>query len=152
MKIITAVIVLVIFGAGGLYIISNNSKNTTQKPTTSIPNETTNPNVTTDTTPVKVIVSPDIKPVVKPVTVPTVPTVKTYTAAEVAQHNSSSSCWSIVNSKVYNLTSWISQHPGGSGAILSMCGKDGSAGFNDQHSGQRRPANELAGFLLGDLK
>jgi hypothetical protein len=32
-----------------------------------------------------------------------------------------------------------------------MCGIDGSAPFNDQHGGEKRPANELAGFLIGDL-
>ncbi len=74
-----------------------------------------------------------------------------YTLATVAQHNSASSCWTAINGNVYDLTNWINQHPGGPGAILSICGKDGSAAFNDQHGGQRRPANELAGFLLAPL-
>ncbi len=74
-----------------------------------------------------------------------------YTMAAVAKHNNETSCWSAINSKVYDLTSWISQHPGGSKQILSICGKDGSATFNGQHEGERRPENELAGFLLGDL-
>ena len=81
----------------------------------------------------------------------TTTTQKGYTLAQVATHNSVSSCWSTVNGKVYDLTSWIGRHPGGQQAILSICGKDGSAAFNDQHSGQRRPANELAGFLIGSL-
>jgi cytochrome b involved in lipid metabolism len=57
----------------------------------------------------------------------------------------------VVNGGVYDLTSWIGQHPGGSKAILGICGKDGSAAFNEQHSSQRRPANELAGFKIGVL-
>jgi cytochrome b involved in lipid metabolism len=52
---------------------------------------------------------------------------------------------------VYDLTAWISKHPGGERAILSICGKDGSAAFNDQHGGQRRPANELSGFKIGTI-
>jgi cytochrome b involved in lipid metabolism len=71
--------------------------------------------------------------------------------AEVAQHKSQSDCWSVVDGSVYNLTSWIAEHPGGSGAILSMCGVDGTNAFQDQHSGERRPANELAGFKIGVL-
>jgi cytochrome b involved in lipid metabolism len=74
-----------------------------------------------------------------------------YTMAIVATHNSATSCWSVVNGKVYNLTSWINQHPGGKQAILGMCGKDGSAAFNGQHGGQARPANELASFYIGML-
>jgi len=76
---------------------------------------------------------------------------KSYTLAQVAQHNSSSSCWSAINGKVYDLTSWIGQHPGGQQAILIICGKDGSSAFNDQHGGQSRPVNELAGFAIGAL-
>lgn len=79
------------------------------------------------------------------------PVASGYTSAQVAQHASSQSCWSSVNGNVYDLTNWISQHPGGAGAIASMCGHDASAAFNGQHGGQRRPASELAGFLLGPL-
>ncbi|HVV38952.1 MAG TPA: cytochrome b5-like heme/steroid binding domain-containing protein [Candidatus Paceibacterota bacterium] len=68
----------------------------------------------------------------------------------VAGHNSAASCWSTINGKVYDLTSWINRHPGGPDAILSLCGKDGSSAFNAQHGGQSRPANELAGFYIGD--
>ena len=76
----------------------------------------------------------------------------TITMADVATHNSPSDCWSAIDGKVYNLTSWISRHPGGPSVIKGLCGKDGSAGFNGQHQGQRRPADELARFLVGDLK
>lgn len=75
----------------------------------------------------------------------------TYAMADVATHNSGTSCWSAINGDVYDLTSWINQHPGGPQAILIICGKDGSAAFNDQHGGQRRPANELTGFKIGTL-
>ena len=75
-----------------------------------------------------------------------------YTLAEVATHNSGASCWTAINGEVYDVTPFIDQHPGGSGAILSLCGIDGSEAFNNQHGGQRRPANELAGFKIGALK
>lgn len=76
---------------------------------------------------------------------------KGYTLTQVAQHSSQSSCWSAVNGGVYDLTNWINAHPGGPEAILSICGKDGSAAFNAQHGGQARPANELATFKIGIL-
>jgi len=80
-----------------------------------------------------------------------VATVKTYTLAQVKTHATVSSCWSAVNGKVYDLTSWIGKHPGGEAAIKSICGIDGSAAFTVQHGGQSRPVSELSGFLIGNL-
>jgi cytochrome b involved in lipid metabolism len=74
-----------------------------------------------------------------------------YTLADVAQHPTASSCWSAIDGNVYDLTSWINQHPGGPEAILGICGTDGSAAFNAQHGGQSRPETELATFKIGTL-
>ncbi len=73
------------------------------------------------------------------------------TMATVAQHNTKTSCYTAINGSVYDVTSWISQHPGGSAAIISLCGKDGTAGFTGQHGGQGRPASELAAYKIGAL-
>ena len=78
-------------------------------------------------------------------------TATTYTLADVAKHAGASSCWSTINGKVYDLTSWIDEHPGGPEDILSICGSDGSAAFNAQHGGERQPAAMLATFYIGDL-
>jgi cytochrome b involved in lipid metabolism len=75
-----------------------------------------------------------------------------YTLAQVQAHSSSLDCWTIVGSNVYDLTSFISQHPGGQETILSICGKDGTAAFEGQHGGQRRPANELQSLEIGVYK
>lgn len=75
-----------------------------------------------------------------------------YTMTEVRLHNSSKSCWSVVNGGVYDLTTWIGGHPGGKEAILSICGKDGSDGFNEQHDGQSSPLKALLKFKIGILK
>lgn len=85
-------------------------------------------------------------------TVPTTPIVTSYTMTDVAAHNSATSCWSAINSNVYNLTNWVDSHPGGRAAILMICGKDGSALFNMQHGGQKRQADILAGYKIGILK
>lgn len=73
------------------------------------------------------------------------------TTSEVAQHGNATSCWSIINGNVYDLTSWIPKHPGGEEAILQLCGKDGSAKFNGQHGGAALQAQVLAGFKIGTL-
>jgi uncharacterized membrane protein len=74
-----------------------------------------------------------------------------YTLAEVAKHADQSSCWSVVNGNVYDLTKWIGGHPGGPKRILDMCGQDGTAAFDGQHGNQKRPEAILKGYLLGPL-
>lgn len=81
----------------------------------------------------------------------TVTTPKTYTLANVAEHKDATSCWSVVNGVVYDLTSWIANHPGGKKAILSICGKDGTQAFSGKHGGQERPETTLASFKIGTL-
>ncbi len=87
----------------------------------------------------------------KPAT-PVAPTVTSYTAADVAIHNTEADCWSSINGNVYNLSAWIAEHPGGERSILRLCGKDGSAAFNGQHGGQGQPMQTLSGFKVGTLK
>lgn len=79
-------------------------------------------------------------------------TVTKYTLAQVAAHKSSTDCWSVVSGGVYNLTSWIAQHPGGEAAIKGMCGVDATSAFMSQHGGQGNPAKELAAFKIGVLQ
>ncbi|MDB5190027.1 MAG: conserved rane protein of unknown function [Parcubacteria group bacterium] len=74
-----------------------------------------------------------------------------YTQAQVATHNTSNSCWAIINGNVYDLTKWIPQHPGGEGPILSLCGKDGTSMFEAQHSNNGRANAELATLKIGTL-
>jgi cytochrome b involved in lipid metabolism len=71
--------------------------------------------------------------------------------SEVKSHNSQSDCWSIVNGKVYNLTTYVKSHPGGAGVIANICGKDGTNAFKNQHSTQGKPNSVLTGFLLGSV-
>lgn len=105
---------------------------------------------------VKSNVATEVKPTetkpseVKPsAPVVTTPTVKTFTKTEVAAHASKTDCFSIVRGNVYNLTSWIGQHPGGESAILSLCGKDGTAAFEGQHGGAAQQEKVLASFKVG---
>ena len=77
---------------------------------------------------------------------------KTYTAKQVARHSSPTDCWTSINGSVYNLTGWIAKHPGGSRPILATCGRDGSALFNGQHSGQSAPEAILRSYNIGTLK
>lgn len=71
--------------------------------------------------------------------------------AEIKTHDNKSDCWSIVNANVYNLTSYVQNHPGGAAVIANICGKDGTKAFTNQHNTQGKPNNVLSSFLLGPL-
>jgi cytochrome b involved in lipid metabolism len=73
------------------------------------------------------------------------------TSEEVKKHDSGTSCWSIVYGNVFDLTKWITKHPGGAGVIRAICGKDGTSAFEGQHAGEGRPANQLSNYYLGKL-
>jgi cytochrome b involved in lipid metabolism len=83
----------------------------------------------------------------KPVTIK-----KSYTKAEVAKHNTRTNGWLIINKKVYNVTSWISKHPGGD-VILAGLGKDATSMFNNKGgTGHSAGAHKLlAKYYIGDL-
>ncbi|CAE7209440.1 osm1 [Symbiodinium sp. CCMP2456] len=52
---------------------------------------------------------------------------------EVAKHNSKSDCWVVVDGQVLDVTSFLSDHPGGELAILTFAGKDATEEFNMIH-------------------
>ncbi len=53
----------------------------------------------------------------------------TLTASEIAKRNSAQSCWLLISGKVYDVTNFISVHPGGAGEILPYCGFDATTAF-----------------------
>ena len=145
--VIVAIIIVAIVG------YTKNKNNNTVNPiqNTEIVGENNTPdvsNVPATTNPVSNNITNPTKPIepTKPITAP-----NTYTMAIVATHSSAQSCWTTINGNVYDVTKWISQHPGGSGAILRLCGKDGTDSFTGKHGGQPRPASELASFKIGTL-
>jgi hypothetical protein len=105
-------------------------------------------------------VAPTATPVATPTPTPTptrvvtptpTPTVTGYTMAQVRANNTARSCWTVIDEVVYDLTKWISSHPGGSSAILFLCGTDGTNAFSAQHQNQARPAIRLDTYRLGPL-
>ncbi len=84
------------------------------------------------------------------------------TNEEVAKHNSKEDCWTIVSGNVYDISDYISQHPGGN-VIVQSCGNDGTALFEKRktsegdsigsgtpHSSQAQL--QLEDYLVGPLE
>ncbi|KAK3277526.1 hypothetical protein CYMTET_14472 [Cymbomonas tetramitiformis] len=75
--------------------------------------------------------------------------VKSYTAKEVAQHATRDDCWIILDNKVYDVTSYVDEHPGGD-AILNHAGADSTEGFHGpQHP--TRVFDIIEDFYIGNL-
>ena len=82
----------------------------------------------------------------------TEPSSNLYTLAMVSEHGSQSDCWAVVNTDVYDLTTWIDRHPGGPGAILDLCGTDATKKFTRQHGRSRAAQAALALLKIGKLR
>ena len=62
-----------------------------------------------------------------------------YTLAEVEKHSSRSDCWMVIHNKVYDVTNFLGEHPGGEEVLLDLVGKDATESFEDVgHSNDAR--------------
>ena len=61
-------------------------------------------------------------------------TLPTITRAEVEGHNSKKSCYVTIGEKVYDVTDFIDDHPGGGELILEYAGKDVKTIMEDEVS------------------
>ncbi|KAJ4545712.1 hypothetical protein HRR78_005986 [Exophiala dermatitidis] len=53
---------------------------------------------------------------------------------EVAKHNTRQSCWIAVHGRVYDVTDFLDQHPGGANIILRCAGQDATEEYESVHS------------------
>ncbi|MBA0748501.1 hypothetical protein Gogos_005312 [Gossypium gossypioides] len=82
-----------------------------------------------------------------------------YSKTEVMLHNKRTDCWIIIKDKVYDVTSYVEEHPGGD-AILAHAGDDSTEGFYGyafvpylalpQHA--TRVFDMIDDFYIGDLQ
>lgn len=95
---------------------------------------------------------PEAKPEAKP-------ELKEFTLEQVAAHNSVDDCWIIVKDegirKVYDVTAFLDDHPGGPEIIVDLAGQDSTDEFEDiGHSNDaRKQLNDyVVGKIQGDVK
>ncbi|KAF8063693.1 hypothetical protein HT031_003548 [Scenedesmus sp. PABB004] len=73
-----------------------------------------------------------------------------YTMRQVSKHASDDTCWIVVNGKVYDVTSYIDDHPGGSESILLNAGVDCTEEFMGVHSQEAKDLLKM--FAIGTVK
>jgi len=73
-----------------------------------------------------------------------------YKKEEVLVHKTVDDCWIIINNKVYNITNYLTIHPGGKNILLQCAGKDCTEYFNSiNHS--KKAKKELEKYYIGEL-
>ncbi|XP_042496835.1 cytochrome b5 [Macadamia integrifolia] len=73
-----------------------------------------------------------------------------YTMQEAALHNTREDCWVVVDGKVYNVTNYLDEHPGGDDVLIAATGKDATDEFED--AGHSKSAREIMEeYCIGEL-
>lgn len=91
----------------------------------------------------------DVEPLTNSPTKIAIPKLRTISKAEVSAHAHESSCWIIVEEKVYDVTRYLKDHPGGVASILTNGGEDSTEDFLAIHSEKARTM--LTEYFIGDL-
>jgi len=76
--------------------------------------------------------------------------VKTFTLGEVKKHNKKNDAWTIIENKVYNISTWIPTHPGGD-VILKAVGKNGTRLFKSVNHPSFVKESVLPKYYIGNL-
>ncbi|KAH0643377.1 hypothetical protein KY289_034351 [Solanum tuberosum] len=75
---------------------------------------------------------------------------KLFTMEEAAEHNTKDDCWVVIDGKVYDVSSYLDEHPGGDDVLLGVTGQDATDEFED--AGHSKSARELMEkFFIGEL-
>ncbi|KAM0196143.1 hypothetical protein ACHAPI_006170 [Fusarium lateritium] len=74
-----------------------------------------------------------------------------FSLTDVKSHNTEEDCYIAINGKVYNVTSFLDEHPGGAEFLLEVAGEDATEAYKD--AGHSDEAHEILPELeIGTLK
>jgi len=73
-----------------------------------------------------------------------------FTLGEVKKHNKKNDAWTIIENKVYDITTWIPTHPGGD-VILKAVGKNGTRFFKSANHPSFVKLSVLPKYYIGNL-
>lgn len=75
---------------------------------------------------------------------------RVYRMEEVKEHNNIKKAWIIIHNKIYDVTKFLDDHPGGEEVLLEQAGKDATESFEDVgHSSDARNLSQE--YIIGEL-
>ncbi|CAZ83548.1 unnamed protein product [Tuber melanosporum] len=74
-----------------------------------------------------------------------------YTLKDVAVHENPGDCWILIKGRVYDVTEFLPQHPGGAEIILSYAGADATGAYESVHTSSLLETPPPGFRLLGPL-
>lgn len=80
-----------------------------------------------------------------------VPVAQSVTLDEVMQHKSPTDCHTIIRGGVYNISSFLEQHPDGKMNLENTCGMDSTKLFEGQYGGIPKEEEQLKSLFVGVL-
>lgn len=99
--------------------------------------------------------SPSVKTLENELNAGGVVTAKTQLTTDlVGQHNASGDCWIIVQNKVYSVSSYLYQHPGGAEEITPFCGREATQAFismGGRGSHSQKAYDIIGTYYVGEL-
>lgn len=72
------------------------------------------------------------------------------TRKEVEKHNRKEDLWIIVDTKIFELTKFLNLHPGGSGLLLTVAGKDATTEFFELH--RKNVLVKYSNLIIGNVQ
>jgi cytochrome b involved in lipid metabolism len=79
---------------------------------------------------------------------------RSYSLTDVSAHASPSDCWMAIQGKVYDVTTYLPDHPSRPDMVEAWCGKEASEAYATKTRGRRHSDAAdrlLEGYFIGDL-
>ncbi|TQV97792.1 Cytochrome b5 [Cordyceps javanica] len=74
--------------------------------------------------------------------------IRNYTLAQIAEANTPEKAWIVIHGRVYNVSSYLDDHPGGRDVLLELAGSDATSDF-DFVGHSKSAAKAMAEFQVG---
>ena len=76
---------------------------------------------------------------------------RTISWEEVAKHNTDEDIWIVINDKVYDVSKYQLEHPGGPIVLMNRAGKHASLAFEQASHSKNAIENVMPKYLIGTI-
>ncbi|KAI3322346.1 glycolate oxidase [Xylariaceae sp. AK1471] len=72
--------------------------------------------------------------------------------AEVAKHNTKQDCWVVINGRIWNVSEFLEDHPGGASVIFKYAGQDATEAYDEVHDTELVTSTLASTKCLGNVR